>query len=95
MSFETDTPKHLAELRIKWTSLNFEKQDMFHDCGCEYCDYDGLKDDYTDDDVAQVTAAAKEVEKTFTRVKRHAEAAGIDVSDTVISSWERKLRGLS
>lgn len=93
MSFEQDSARHLAELRIKSVNLRWEKADMFHDCECEYCEYDGLKEDYSDEDVEKIEAEMKEIEQMFVRVKRHAEAAGIDVSEDAICAQEKILRG--
>lgn len=92
MSFNDNLPMQLAELRVKYTDLRWNKADMYHDCGCEYCDYDGLNEDYTEEDVEKVEAEMKEIEETFTRVKRYAELHKIDVSDEVICKLEKEVR---
>ncbi len=92
MSFDTNLPRQLAELRVKYTELRWKKADMFHSCGCEYCDYDGLKDDYTDDDVKKIDAEMKEFERTFHRVKQYAKLKDIDVSEEIICKYEKEYR---
>lgn len=92
MGFNENLPMQLAELRVKFTDLRWFKQDMYHDCGCEYCDYDGLVDDYTEEDVEKIEARMKEIEGTFVTIKRYAEFHKIDISDPVISKLEKEVR---
>lgn len=92
MSFNEKLPEQLAELRVKYTDLRWKKTDMYHDCGCEYCDYDGLLADYTEEDVEEVESEMKDIETAFARIKKYAELHKIDVSDSVISALEKQYR---
>lgn len=94
MSFNENLPHQLAELRVKYTDLKWKKVDMYHSCGCEFCDYDGLIEDYTEEDVEKIDKAMKEIEATFTRVKKYAAEHGIDVSEEVLNPLEKEIRQL-
>lgn len=92
MSFDDNLPRQLAEARIKYTDLRWKKQDMYHDCGCEYCEYDGLKEDYTEEDVEIIEREMKGMEEDFARIKRYAADRNIDVSNEKIRAWEKLIR---
>lgn len=79
MSFEAKIPDHLKELQAKLRTLKSERLDMYHDCECEYCEYDGLRDFVTEEDVEAKDAEIKEVEETIARVERFAKDRGVEV----------------
>lgn len=79
MSFETHIADHLLTLKQDRLKLIGERLNMFHDCDCEYCDIDGLRDEYTDKDLEAMDKRVEEVDVMIRRIKEHAKLHRIEI----------------
>lgn len=49
MSFDENVPSHKEMLETQRQQLIREQAALIHDCDCDYCEYDGIKDGHEED----------------------------------------------
>lgn len=80
MSFEKKIPDHLKELRERQDYLVRKRNDLVHDCDCNYCDMSGEVTDDNEKLYDDLDKQIKDVGRAIEAVHKHAALHNVEVA---------------
>lgn len=74
MSFNKNLPAHYEELQTKLAGLYSKRNEMYHECDCDYCTVSGdLSDEYTVEELEAVEKDIADTKQAIKTLKEYAE----------------------